>query len=367
MGIFGGGTPKKVIVTDLNGPWAIGDMTFDVLCHLVEGHKLGPQFTYEQATFAMKQYRRGKMLYGDAIKEVMSAYNSLTLGKPAKEIREMISEYIKAGNIPLHSYHANFLRRLREAKRRVIGLTSSPEEITEPLRKHVLPMDKIVGTTHKEAEDGTFAKLSEPLATKDRKYVAASELKQTEKDVDWSDSVGIGDTTTDRGIFDHTDIKVALNPDTELFAWVEAVRARESGWLVVPYHDSLDGVVAALQSGNTHEDVRRREQALADSLAEKFGKKLAVEPTILLPIEYRHIIDAGKLLRAYAETLGWPDELCALFVERFAKPAYVINKDDEKNPDPRYDDPGRKAFTRLFDEILASVPEDVRRKVKASK
>jgi len=226
--------PQKVVVTDLNGPWIKGDSTYRAICYLVGEKNLQPDWPLKQAASNMHQYEAGKITYGDAIAQIMSAYDNLTRGKPKKEIEQMLDELAQSGNVPLHPYCGELLMSFKNAGRRVIGVTSSPEEMTSHLRKYVLPMDEMISTPHPVDDAGKFTVIKEPLMTKERKAAVLAELKKR-GDLDWTDSIGIGDTMTDMGIFDGTVIKVALNPDHELYRAVSTLAAKgEGGWHIAP-------------------------------------------------------------------------------------------------------------------------------------
>lgn len=150
------GNVEKIVLTDLNGPWVKGDATYLVVAHLVLDKKLEPKWTYSQVKSAMQDYERRSVPYGFAVKQFMDAYDNLTRGKPKAEICGMIEEYIKAGNIPLHAYCKDFLKRFKDNKREVVAVTSSPQEIGDAIVKYVLQFDKMIGTPHPVDKDKTF-------------------------------------------------------------------------------------------------------------------------------------------------------------------------------------------------------------------
>jgi len=358
----------KIVITDLNGPWIKGDVTYRIICYLANTSGFEDRrFALDLARTNMEQYESGQIKYGDTIKQIMNAYDNLTRGKPKKEICEKIEEYIEKGKIPLHPYYNILSKKFKDRGYKIIGVTSSPQEITDLLKKYVLKFDSIISTPHNVEKDGTFSVLDEAqqLITKERKYAIISGLKEDKdnkdvKSADWNDSIGIGDTVTDFGIFEHTDIKLALNPDSELLSKVnEIIDNGEHGWYIQP---DCEGFATDALSGHVNEHFQRKDKELEEKLLAGIGKlKSKPKSAIQLPIEYRHVIDAGNLLWAYSEQYGWDNKLIEYFIDNFVRPAYIINTN---KGNPRYENLGRHKFTDLHDEIWKKVPEEIKSRCK---
>lgn len=199
----------------------------------------------------------------------------------------------------------------------------------------------------------------------ERKYKVISDYKKTATKIYWADSIGIGDTLNDIGIFEHTDIKVALNPDFELYGWIKTIDPEDKeDWHVAPDCCALSDSI--LNVSRTSIAVADDELKLIAELEKVCAGKIKVPaPLWQLPVEYRQTIHAAQIFLAYGQQYKWSDAVVVLFNEKVAKSAHIINTNQNN---PRYNYPGRAAFTEIWKEIWdKQLPEGVRKELDSKK
>ncbi|REK21232.1 MAG: HAD-IB family hydrolase [Actinobacteria bacterium] len=160
----------------------------------------------------------------DQLERVKEELSSLTAGWDQDEIVEMVEETVGQIVPPLVFAEAlAIIDNHRGKGRRVIVVSSSPEEIVRPLCRY-LAIDEVIATRAEVGADGRYTGRIELYAYGPGKAKAVADLAEDEG-IDLSRSYAYSDSATDIPMLALVGNPVAVNPDAELEA-----HAVENGW-----------------------------------------------------------------------------------------------------------------------------------------
>lgn len=160
----------------------------------------------------------------DQLERVKEELANLTSGWDQSEIVALVEETVDGIVPPLVFAEAlAIIERHRGDGRRIIVVSSSPEEIVRPLCRY-LSIDEIIATRAAIGDDGKYTGEIELYAYGPGKAEAMREL--AEKDgIDLTASYAYSDSATDTPMLELVGHPVVVNPDAEL----ERI-ATERGW-----------------------------------------------------------------------------------------------------------------------------------------
>jgi HAD superfamily hydrolase (TIGR01490 family) len=160
----------------------------------------------------------------DQLERVKAEMASLTAGWDRDEIVAMVEETVSGIVPPLVFAEAlAIIDNHRGKGRRIIVVSSSPEEIVQPLCKY-LAIDEVIATRAEVGPDGKYTGEIAQYAYGPGKAVAMAELAEREG-IDLDASYAYSDSATDIPMLEIVGHPVAVNPDAEL-----EKHAKENGW-----------------------------------------------------------------------------------------------------------------------------------------
>lgn len=160
----------------------------------------------------------------DQLERVKDELANLTSGWDQTEIVSLIEETVDGIVPPLVFAEAlAIIERHRGEGRRIIVVSSSPEEIVRPLCRY-LSIDEVIATRAAIGADGKYTGEIELYAYGPGKAMAMQELADREG-IDLSNSYAYSDSATDVPMLELVGHPVVVNPDSEL-----ARIATENGW-----------------------------------------------------------------------------------------------------------------------------------------
>jgi HAD superfamily hydrolase (TIGR01490 family) len=160
----------------------------------------------------------------DQLERVKDELTNLTSGWDQSEVVALVEETVDGIVPPLVFAEAlAIIERHKGEGRRIIVVSSSPEEIVRPLCRY-LSIDEVIATRSEIGDDGRYTGEIELYAYGPGKATAIKEL--ADKDgIDLAASYGYSDSATDIPMLELVGHPVAVNPDAQL----QRI-ANERGW-----------------------------------------------------------------------------------------------------------------------------------------
>lgn len=188
----------------------------------------------------------------DQMEMVRAQLLALTRGWDAQELRRLAAESMEDVVAPLVYQEAlELIGHHRESGRKVVLISSSPEEIVRPLAGYLGGIDEVVATRSTVGPDGRYTGELEFYAYGPGKVTAIEELAARDG-LDLKSSFAYSDSATDLPLLRAVGNPVAVNPDRELRAVAEA-----EGWEIRYFVRPVD-----LEGG-----LSRRQASLSGAIA----------------------------------------------------------------------------------------------------
>lgn len=143
---------------------------------------------------------------------------------PVKTFETACDKVVEQSQHKTHHYPRQLLKNLKNQGYTIIAITGSQQELIERFGKHY-GFDVVVGVIY-ERKDGRFTgEITRPTIGKKPEI-----LRQIvdENNLDWVDSIAIGDSDGDANLLELVERPIAFNPSSGLF-----YRAKTEGWPVV--------------------------------------------------------------------------------------------------------------------------------------
>lgn len=157
----------------------------------------------------------------------------ITRGWDAAELRRIAAESVEEVVAPLVYQEAlELIGHHRESGRKVILISSSPEEIVRPLAGYLGGIDEVIATRSKVGPDGRYTGELEFYAYGPGKVDAIEELAERDG-IELDASFAYSDSATDEPLLRAVGHPVAVNPDRELREIAES-EGWEIRWFVRP-------------------------------------------------------------------------------------------------------------------------------------
>jgi HAD superfamily hydrolase (TIGR01490 family) len=161
----------------------------------------------------------------DQLDKVKEQLSTVTRGWDAAELRRLATEAMDEVVSPLVYQEAiELIGHHRESDRKVVIISTSPEEIVAPLAQFLGGIDHVIATRSEIGPDGKYTGELEFYAYGENKASALKEYA-AEHDLDLSESFAYSDSVTDLPMMRAVGHPVAVNPDKDL-----EKAARAAGW-----------------------------------------------------------------------------------------------------------------------------------------
>lgn len=170
------------------------------------------------------KWRGGEVSFDDYeqfVVKIMTNYLPLV---PVKTFEAACDKVVEQSAHKTHHYPRRLLKELREQGYSVIAITGSQQELIDRFGKRY-DFDIVVGAEY-ERKDGHFTGQI-TRATIGRKPDILRELIK-KHNLDWTDSLAIGDSDGDASLLELVEHPIAFNPSEGLFN-----RAKQEGWPIV--------------------------------------------------------------------------------------------------------------------------------------
>jgi HAD superfamily hydrolase (TIGR01490 family) len=152
----------------------------------------------------------------DRMEQVRERMIALIRGWNATELRSIAAEAIEEVVAPLVYQEAlELIGHHKESDRKVIVISTSPEEIVVPLANYLGGIDEVIATRSVVGEDGTYTGELEFYAYGPSKAEAVIEFAEREG-IDLAECFAYSDSITDEPMLSAVGHPVAVNPDREL-------------------------------------------------------------------------------------------------------------------------------------------------------
>ena len=169
----------------------------------------------------------------DQLERIKEELAALTKGWDRDEIIALVEETVDEIVPPLAYAEAlAIIDDHRRSGRRVVVISSSPEEIVRPLCKY-LSIEDVIATRAEVDEEGKYTGKIELYAYGPAKAEAMIEMAR-EHDIDLEESYAYSDSATDVPMLEAVGHSVAVNPDDEL----ERI-ATERGWEIRRFESAV--------------------------------------------------------------------------------------------------------------------------------
>ncbi|HZJ27166.1 MAG TPA: HAD family hydrolase [Acidimicrobiia bacterium] len=182
---------------------------------------------YAQVVYMLVGADEAKM---EKVREAMLA---MTRGWNQEHVASIVRETLDDVVTPIiYSEAVELIEEHRAAGRKVVIISSSPQEVVEPLADH-LGADDAIGTRAELDGDGDYTGRLAFYAYGPNKAVAIREMA-TREGIDLDTSYAYSDSITDIPMLETVGHPVAVNPDREL-----ARAADEREWEILHFHNPV--------------------------------------------------------------------------------------------------------------------------------
>lgn len=161
--------------------------------------------------------------YDDYIDEVIKNFSTFIKDASVKDLEQAVAQVIKVQSDIVYRYTRDLVTKLFPTHI-LVAISGSPEIIVKEFTR-VWKFDYALGTELEIKEEKFTGKVLR-LHVEDKK--TALETLCQENGLSLQDSVGIGDTESDIGIFEAVENPICFNPTSGLYAI-----AKERGWPIV--------------------------------------------------------------------------------------------------------------------------------------
>ena len=171
--------------------------------------------------------------YPEYVLKVVDIYKENIKGHSEKEMKKVISEVIASEKNKLYIFTRDLIKDLLKKKYFLLAISGSPSTIVSEFAKQ-LKFDHYFGTEY-EVKKGIYTGRMVRNVFANKIVLLNNFTKEFNDLLDFSDSIGVGDTESDIPIFEFVKDPIAFNPNLGL-----AKYAQEKGWrIVVERKDSI--------------------------------------------------------------------------------------------------------------------------------
>ena len=163
--------------------------------------------------------------YENYIWKVVDLYTENIGGKYEKDVSAVVKKTISSEKNKLYRFTRDLLKDLKKQNYFLLAISGSPSFIVSEFARQ-LKFDHYFGSEY-EVKKGIFTGKVLRGGWLD-KTVLLNKFKQTHRDIDFSSSIGIGDTQSDIPLLEIVGNPIAFNPNMEL-----AKYAKRKGWRII--------------------------------------------------------------------------------------------------------------------------------------
>lgn len=214
---------KKFAVFDIDGTLYRWQLYHDLVQALAVSGTF-PSNAPHELNDSFNKWRGGEISfpeYEDFVVNLMM--NNLPL-VPIATFEAACDKVVEQSSHMTHYYPRELIKELKKDDYAIIAITGSQQELIERFGKKY-GFDIVVGSKYERKGDH-FTGKTEVLTIGRKPDILKNLVK--EHDLDWKDSLAIGDSKGDASILELVERPIAFNPDTGLFD-----RAKNEGWPIV--------------------------------------------------------------------------------------------------------------------------------------
>lgn len=206
-------TKNKLAVFDIDGTIFRKNLHFELINELV-WMKVFPLSVRRELNKAYTNWLEHVGTYEDYRIRLVELYEKYIKGC-------CVDDVIKASKIvaPFHKdrtyvYAENLIQELKEKNYYLIAVSGSPIEVVNEFDKIHLHFDEVFGSVYEQDENGIYTGKEKFVPVRNKGQF----IKQYvyEKNIDFKDSYGVGDTESDASFLELVDNPIAFNPNHNL-------------------------------------------------------------------------------------------------------------------------------------------------------
>ncbi|TSA45339.1 hypothetical protein D4R52_02695 [bacterium] len=216
-------TKKPIAIFDIDGTIFRSSLTVELFERLVIRGIIG-RAGLLRVRASEKKWLDRVGHYDDYIRDLVVAYQKAIVGKKRADIIKSCREVVKEQRFRTYRYTLSLLAKIR-GKYFTIGISGSPLEVVREYNKF-LKFDKVYGTEIGVDECGRYTRVVLHEPPRYKKEVVIRYIKG--HDMNFKNSMGVGDTESDIGFLELVDKPIAFNPNTKL-----AKAAKKHRWPIV--------------------------------------------------------------------------------------------------------------------------------------
>jgi len=216
----------KIAIFDVDGTIFRSSLLIELVEQLVAA-KIFPKKAKEEFYNEYKNWLNRKKSYTFYIMKVIKTYGRYIKGADKSIINQIERSVIEDYKDRVYVYTRDLIKQLKKNGYHLIVISGSPYSIVNKFSKY-FKFDVWFGTIY-EIKNGRYTgKVENENSFGEKDLVIKNYIKENNLNVDWKNSIAVGDTKTDMGMFKLVGTPIVFNPSMEL-----AEIAKRKGWKMV--------------------------------------------------------------------------------------------------------------------------------------
>lgn len=234
----------KVAILDIDGTLYPGSLGIDVLKQLAL-ESLGHREHIDAVFEILNLYSRGARNYEEMTRAAYASYAMAIKGLPHATLACLCERVWTDAQHRLFSFVRPLAGILKDHDFRILIISGSPQEVVDNLKNHI-GAHSAWGSDF-EVRDGCFTgKLGKCPGMIGEKLAIFREYMANTPTINLTASIAIGDSVTDRDLFEVVGLPFVFEPNDEL---ATSLREDKSTWPVVNKSNILDAIKNSLVNG----------------------------------------------------------------------------------------------------------------------
>lgn len=215
---------RPFAVFDIDGTLIRWQLYHAVVDKLASAHQLGPDAKQKlEAARQRWKNREHRNAFREYELTLVEIYESALPELSVKAFDAMVTAVISEYKDQVYTYTKTLLSDLQKKGYRVIAISGSHQELVRAIASYY-GFDDYVGSVYERTATGFSGEKF--IASYDKKAVLDELVKK--HGLDFTNSVGIGDSGSDAAFLSEVEQPIAFNPDRKLYE-----RARQENWKIV--------------------------------------------------------------------------------------------------------------------------------------
>lgn len=215
-------TRKSIAVFDIDGTIFRNSLLIELHWKMVKAGII-PHAAIKKLDKRYWEWVKRKGSYDDYLNEVIKSFDEFSIGQRVAVIKALARKVVKNQSQIVYRYTRDLVEKLRKTHL-LIAISGSPREIVEEFTK-AWRFDHFVGTIQPIVR-GRYAKGEKFVASMHKRAVLLDLIQR--HGFSLKNSIGVGDTESDAGIFEVVERPICFNPTAELYKV-----AKRKKWKVV--------------------------------------------------------------------------------------------------------------------------------------